>query len=153
MRICIKPKRKNLKTAGNIFIILLIIFAFSVPFMPRAICNKQDDIRIDRIVYNSHFGADDEYDRLEIVDYDSEKIIECISKYKSCLTLVRANGYQINDSELEISLSVNGKGKYIVLGNINYVNGGNGSFKRSILNHDELKEELEILLKLPEVTG
>lgn len=77
----------------------------------------------------------------------------CISKYKSHLTLSRATGYKLKNSEIELFLTVNGKGKHIVLGNINYEVSNYGKMRRNIFNANGLKKELKQLLKLDKLKG
>lgn len=134
-----------------IFSVFLICFMF---FAPKKICSKKDNVRIDRIVYNIQFESEEnEYNRIEIENYDSDKIVACISKYKSHLTLSRSTGYQLKNSEMELFLTVNGKGKHIVLGNINYEISNYGRMRRNIVNANELKKKLKQLLKLDELKG
>ncbi len=137
-----------------IIIIFLSILILSVFFAPKKICNKIDNVRIDRIVYNNHFGTGkSEYNRMEVEIFDSNKIVDCISKYKSHLTLLRATGYLLKDSEIEVFLTINGKGKHIVLGNINYETFNYGNLRRNIINANQLKRELELLLELDNLKG
>ena len=77
----------------------------------------------------------------------------CISKYKSHLTLSRATRYKLKNSEIELFLTVNGKGKHIVLGNINYEVSNYGKMRRNIFNANGLKKELKQLLKLDKLKG
>ncbi len=144
-----------MKKLKKIMLILFSVFlVFSIIFYPKRICSEKDNIRIDRIVYNSKFNTEgDEYNRIEVTDYDFDEVVNCISKYKSYLTLSRATGYQLKNSEIEIFLFVNGKSRNIVLGNINYVTGNYGKLKRTIVNADELKRELTVLLELDKLKG
>lgn len=132
-----------------LFIILILYF-----FLPKNICEKSDSIRIDRIVYNNQFGSDaNEYNRIEIKNFNSVEIIECISTYKSYLTLISATGYQLKNSEIEVFLTINGKGKHIVLGSINYEIWSNGMLRRNIIDANTLTKELKSLLKLNNLKG
>ncbi len=137
---------------------LIIIFSVflicSIFFTPKKICSKNDNVRIDRIVYNIQFGSEkNEYNRIEIDNYDFDDIVDCISKYKSYIALSRSKGYQLRNSEMELFLTVNGKGKHIVLGNINYETSNYGKMRKNIVNANELKKELKQLLKLDELKG
>lgn len=142
---------KKFKILITIFLSILILF---VLFAPKKICDKNDVIRIDRIVYNKQFGSGtSDYDRIEIENFNSDDVIDCISKYKSHLTLLRAIGYQLKDSEIEVFLTTNRKGIHIVLGNINYETSNYGELKRNIIDADDLKKELKQLLQLDDLKG
>lgn len=137
-----------------IFIIFSIFLICSIFFTPKKICSTKDDVRIDRIVYNIQFeSGKDGYNRIEIENYNLDEIVACISKYKSHLTLSRATGYKLKNSEIELFLTVNGKGKHIVLGNINYEVSNYGKMRRNIFNANGLKKELKQLLKLDKLKG
>lgn len=141
---------KKLKT---IIIVFLAIVFFSILFSPRKICSDNGNVRIDRIVYNKQFGSgESNYDRIEIENYDPDEIIKCISKYKSYFTLSRSSGYSLEKSEIEVFFVSNRKSKQIVLGTINCEN-HSGGLRRNIINADELKKELELLLELPKLKG
>ncbi len=126
---------------GSVIIILaLVIICF---FMPQRLVNPNEDAKIHFIMYNTEFGNDSSANgRVEIKEYDSEKILEILGRYKSHLTLSRTRGYQLKDSKLEIYLSIGGKSKEIVLGNINFERRSQGFFKRKIINPDKLLAEL-----------
>lgn len=144
-------KEKVEKKYRIIAIILLFFIVLFCSFLPKNICKNSDNIRIDRIVYNSQFKSNkNEYNRIEIEKFDSDAIVECISDYKSYLTLTRATGYQLKDSEIEVFLTINGKGKHIVLGNVNYEIWNNGLLRRNIIDANTLNEKIKILLNLSE---
>ncbi len=138
-----------IKIAIAIIVAFALVCTIIYSFVPRKILNTTDDVRIEYIIYNYQFdieNADAKECRIELKGFEANKVIACLSKYKSCLTLNSNNGYAVKDSMLEVHINVNGKSKSVVLGNVNFESKGNGSLKRTILNPDKLLVELlEIL--------
>lgn len=131
-----------------ILALLLLCVAGILLFSPRPILEDLDCVQSIRIRYNPYVNQDKD-DIIEIYDYDSERILACLSQYKEQRTLSKAKGYWIGDVEMEIIVMSTDGLKQIILGNTNYTCGSYGTFKFKIIDPDELLLELKKYIDLP----
>lgn len=132
-------------------VILMIVCAL-IFFTPVSLTGSMENSRVDYICYNTNFGSDEvnieDIQFLTPSNYDEAEVLKCLSRYKEYRTIFRASGHFLNDMELEISLTVNGESKTIILGNINYMTKAYGAPKHGIYNADALRKELLDILNL-----
>ena len=135
----------------RLFVILVITCAL-IFFTPVSLTGSMENSRVDYICYNTNFGSDEvnieDIQFLTPSNYDEAEVLKCLSRYKEYRTIFRASGHFLNDMELEISLTVNGESKTIILGNINYMTKAYGAPKHGIYNADALRKELLDILNL-----
>lgn len=132
-------------------VILMIVCAL-IFFTPVSLTGSMENSRVDYICYNTNFGSDEvnieDIQFLTPSNYDEAEVLKCLSRYKEYRTIFRASGHFLNDMELEISLTVNGESKTIILGNINYMTKAYGAPKHGIYNADVLRKELLDILNV-----
>ena len=135
----------------RLFVILVITCAL-IFFTPVSLTGSMENSRVDYICYNTNFGSDEvnieDIQFLTPSNYDEAEVLKCLSRYKEYRTIFRASGHFLNDMELEISLTVNGESKTILLGNINYMTKAYGAPKHGIYNADDLRNELLDILNV-----
>lgn len=135
-------------------VILMIVCAL-IFFTPVSLTGSMENSRVYYIVYNSNFGSDEaDIEAMKFLtpsDYDEAEVLKCLSRYKEYRTIFRASDFFLNDMELEISLTVNGESKTILLGNINYMTKAYGAPKHGIYNADALRNELLDILNLSDI--
>lgn len=138
------------------FVILIIVFGL-IFFTPVSLTGSMENSRVDYICYNANFGSDEaDMEAIKFLtpsDYDEAEVLKCLSRYKEYRTIFRAGDFFLNDMELEISLTVNGESKTILLGNINYMTKSYGAPKHGIYHADALRNELLDILNVSNTEG
>ncbi len=130
-------------------VIILVIFASAFSIFinyPRDIIyDKNSSVTVLLAEYNAGYD-DGNVDYISISD-KSDEIITTLSKYKERISFIVANGYNLTDVEFRIILDYGDGCKEILLGNNSYSYMGVGKFKHTIVNDDNLLEELRKLIK------
>ena len=79
----------------RIFILVFMLLAFIVVFFkPHNILTNEEEAGIGYISYNSNYNQ--EKAELELVnntEYDENKVLECIAKYKECREILSEMSY------------------------------------------------------------
>ena len=140
----IKYRRLLIALLGFIVLCVVGIALFS----SRPIIKNPDSVQYMWIQYNPYVNQDID-NVIEVNDYDSERILDCLSRYKEHRTLSREKSYCLGDVEIKITIVLEDGMKQILLGNINYSSGGYGKFKWEISDYDKLLLELKSYIDLP----
>ncbi len=140
----LKHKRFLFALLGLLFLCVVGILLFS----PRPIIENPDSVQIIRVRYNPYVNQDKD-GLIEIYDYDSERILACLSQYRERRTLSKSKGYWIGDVEMEIIVTSAGGLKQILLGNTNCTSGSYGTTKFNIIDPDELLLDLKKYIDFP----
>ncbi|MBS6546239.1 MAG: hypothetical protein KH319_02520 [Butyricicoccus pullicaecorum] len=142
--------KRKLKRAGMIAGVLAV--AALMFFFPRPIVPDIEDTRVISVYYNPYFMENSNEIPVSIPDFDEQKILECLSRYRKYYTLSRAGQRSVSDIQLEIGILTNDDThQTITLGNIhNDIAESYGAWKQGVYNADALREELLDILELPE---
>lgn len=127
------------------FVALVSCFTFIVTYPRDIIGEKDNGVTVVIAEYNA--GYDNGNANYIDISDKSNEIISILVKYKERMSFVVANGYNFADVQFRIILDYGGGCKEILLGNNSYSYMGVGKFKHTIVNDDNLLEELRKLIK------
>ncbi|MGI6027827.1 MAG: hypothetical protein ACOX81_00270 [Candidatus Heteroscillospira sp.] len=99
------------------------------------------------VIQYYNYSADSKL--LELSDAETEKVVECLSRYKERRTFNRAYTYSLNDVELDITVLFDNGIKSVLLGKQNTTSEGYGTFRFVIINPEALLAELKACITLP----
>lgn len=120
-----------------VFIGLILYFSYS----PIPIINNIDNCKIVKFAYNSSYEKGNA-EFTELSEFNEQKILSCLSKYKEKKTFEICKGYSLNNYQFEIYIDTGNDLKSIHLGHDSFSCLSYGSHKYQILNDENLKNDL-----------
>lgn len=133
----------------RIIVVSLIIVAFVSLFLiftPKAIVPDTSKATVHYVGVRKCDYRNTDWPYKTISNYDPNALLNCLHKYTEYLTLYNVESYAIDDVDIEIHLSVNGKIKEILLGNKGFTYSPNDIFKHYMSHESDILAEIADLL-------